>query len=98
SLNPQERKVMLLSSRLDQNFATNNANIVVMYKDEAASVQLPRITFDLPALNDTAAVKAKESSMLQIGDQRFTLSVNEHKVSQRNGSTYTDTSIVLENK
>ncbi|GIP19075.1 hypothetical protein J40TS1_47170 [Paenibacillus montaniterrae] len=98
SLNPQERRTTLLSATLDKSFAKNNAKVVVMYNDEAGSIQLPRVTFALPALKDTSAVKSSATSTFSIGNHQVNMTVNEQRVSQSNGSTFTDTSIVLENK
>jgi len=97
SLKPQERKDVLLSATLSKTFSKENASIVVMYKDETDGIQVPKVTFEIPTLKDTAAGRANTASTFQINGTEIKITVKDSSMSYSEKNAFTETSIILEN-
>lgn len=97
-LKPQERRNILLSSTVAKSFDKQNASVVVMYKDEAGGIQVPKVSFKLPVLADTPAAAASSTSAYQVNGTEIAVTVKDSSMSYSGSNAFVDTSIVLENR
>src|SRR5690606_30381297 len=98
SLKPQERKNLTLTGAVAKAFVNNNASIVVMYQDEAAALHIPKATFSLPKLSDTAVNKANTETIYSINGTSVAITMKDSALSYTNKKASLETKLILENK
>lgn len=97
-LKPQERKNFTLTGAVAKAFVNNNVSVVVMYKDEAAAMNIPKATFTLPKLSNTAVNKANTETIYSINGTSVAITMKDSVLSYTNKKASLETKLSLENK
>src|SRR5690606_15465244 len=79
-------------------FVNNNVSVVVMYKDDAAALNIPKAKFSLPKLSNTAVNKANTETIYSINGTSIAITMKDSELSYTNKKASLETNLILENK